>query len=210
MNRELFLHGIRQAIASSPGLRARSALPERPQPPAYGEGRIGQFTGRLEAHACTWEEIETLNALPGRVLAWLDERRIERRLAVAPPLGGLPWPEGVHHHSAPAGIDESVAVSLAFAGIAESGSLAMYSGPDSPITHNFVPEFHLIAIRAEDVCDSQEGVWAKLRARGDMPRALNLIAGPSRTGDVEQTIQLGAHGPRQVHVLLVRAKGGKS
>lgn len=38
-----------------------------------------------------------------------------------------------------------------------------------------------------------------------MPRALNIVAGPSRTGDVELTLQLGAHGPRSVHVILVDA-----
>ena len=182
-------------------------MPQRPQPPSYGDRRIDRFTERLEAHACSWEAIGGLDELPARVLAWLEQRGLARRMAVAPPLMELPWPEGVHRHAGAAGIDESVAVSLAFAGIAESGSLVMYSGPNSPITHNFVPEFHLVAIRDEDVSDSQEGIWAKVRAHGGMPRALNLIAGPSRTGDVEQTIQLGAHGPRQVHVLLVRAKG---
>ncbi|MCB1915145.1 MAG: LUD domain-containing protein [Rhodocyclaceae bacterium] len=210
MNRELVLHEIRRAITSAPGLRARSALPPRPTPPTYGEQRIERFTDRLVAHACTWEAIAELDELPQRVVAWLEQRQLDHRLAVAPPLMALNWPEKVDRHSRPAAIDESVAVSLAFAGIAESGSLVMYSGPNSPITHNYVPEFHLVAIRADDVCDNQEAVWANARALGDMPRALNLIAGPSRTGDVEQTIQLGAHGPRQVHVLLVRAKDMKS
>jgi len=36
-----------------------------------------------------------------------------------------------------------------------------------------------------------------------VPRALNLITGPSRTADIEQTIELGAHGPKRMHVLLV-------
>ena len=49
-----------------------------------------------------------------------------------------------------------------------------------------------------------EDAWAVLRARPEgMPRATNIISGPSRTADVEQTIQLGAHGPRRVHVILV-------
>ena len=38
---------------------------------------------------------------------------------------------------------------------------------------------------------------------GDMPRTVNFITGPSRTGDVEQTIFMGAHGPRRMHIVLV-------
>jgi len=205
MSRGQVLHDIRRAISQA-GIRGHRQLPERPAAPAYGERRIDRFTERLEAHACTWERIETLDALPEKVAAWLDSRAIAHKAAVAPPLMSLPWPEDFDRHDGPAGIEESVAVSLAFAGIAESGSLAMYSGPNSPITHNFVPEFHLVAVFEDDICHSQEGVWQRVRASGAMPRALNLIAGPSRTGDVEQTIQLGAHGPRQVHVLLVGAK----
>jgi L-lactate dehydrogenase complex protein LldG len=36
-----------------------------------------------------------------------------------------------------------------------------------------------------------------------MPRTLNLVTGPSRTGDIEQTILLGAHGPTRLHIVLV-------
>lgn len=209
MSRETVLHTIRRAI-SERGVRGRFSLPERPPGPAYGEGRIDRFTERLTAHACSWEAIDSLDDLPARVLAWLEAKGLPARMAVAPPLMDLPWPDAVQRHSGRAGIDESVAVSLAFGGIAESGSVAMYSGPNSPITHNYVPEFHLVAVFCDEICDSQEGIWDKVRASGDMPRALNLIAGPSRTGDVEQTIQLGAHGPRQMHVLLVRAKRSPS
>jgi L-lactate utilization protein LutC len=46
--------------------------------------------------------------------------------------------------------------------------------------------------------------WDLLRGeRGELPRAINIVSGPSRTADVEQTIQLGAHGPRRLHVLLL-------
>ncbi|MDN5850066.1 MAG: lactate utilization protein [Nitrococcus sp.] len=52
--------------------------------------------------------------------------------------------------------------------------------------------------------DYLEEVWERLLAQGErMPRAVNLITGPSRTADVEQTMQLGAHGPRRVHLLLI-------
>lgn len=202
MSREQVLHSIRRSISEA-GMRGRMKLPAHPPGPRYGADPTGQFIRRLEAHACTWERIGSLDEVPARCVAWLESRSLARRIAHAPPLAGLAWPDDMRRHSARAGIDEAVAVSLAFAGVAETGSLVMYSGPDSPITHNYAPEFHLIVLRESDLCHNQEEVWAKVRATGAMPRALNLIAGPSRTGDVEQTIQLGAHGPRQVHVLLI-------
>ena len=51
-----------------------------------------------------------------------------------------------------------------------------------------------------------EDAWDRLRAaegEGRLPRTVNFITGPSRTGDIEQTIQMGAHGPRRLHVILV-------
>ena len=51
-----------------------------------------------------------------------------------------------------------------------------------------------------------EESWARLRAKygaGNLPRTLNLISGPSRTADIEQTLIMGAHGPRRLHILIV-------
>ena len=57
-----------------------------------------------------------------------------------------------------------------------------------------------------------EDGWDRLRAAAaaapgmpaqGLPRAVNLITGPSRTGDIEQRIVLGAHGPRRLHIVIV-------
>lgn len=97
-------------------------------------------------------------------------------------------------------------VSHATAGIAETGTVAMMSGQDNPTTINFLPEHHIVVIKAADIRGDMESVWAMVRetqGKGEMPRALNLITGPSRSGDIEQTILLGAHGPRALHVIVV-------
>ncbi|MCG1053965.1 LUD domain-containing protein [Mycetohabitans sp. B5] len=50
-----------------------------------------------------------------------------------------------------------------------------------------------------------EDAFALMRAeRGELPSSVNFISGPSRTGDIEQTIVLGAHGPYRVHAVVVR------
>ena len=49
-----------------------------------------------------------------------------------------------------------------------------------------------------------EEAFALVRAeRPGMPRAVNFVSGPSRTGDIEQTIVVGAHGPFRVHIVVV-------
>ena len=82
----------------------------------------------------------------------------------------------------------------------------MVSGKDNPTTINFLPEHHIVVVDAADIDGDLEAVLAKIRksyGKGKMPRTLNLISGPSRSGDVEQKIILGAHGPRALHIIVV-------
>jgi L-lactate dehydrogenase complex protein LldG len=105
---------------------------------------------------------------------------------------------------ASAGADLS-AVSHAFAGVAETGSLIVLSGPDNPVTLNFLPDNHIIVLSGADLFGDLESVWTKLRrdlGKGVMPRTVNIITGPSRSADIEQTLLLGAHGPRRLHILI--------
>ena len=101
------------------------------------------------------------------------------------------------------GLAESAGLSWgAFAGVAETGTLIMRSGPNHPTTLNFLPDTHIVVIRKSQVVGTYEDAWDRLR-EGDMPRTVNLITGASRTGDIEQTIFMGAHGPRRMHIVLV-------
>ena len=69
-------------------------------------------------------------------------------------------------------------------------------GPDLYVQDAVVPRSRVVA--------GLEDAFALVRSeRGELPRATNIISGPSRTGDIEQTIVLGAHGPYRVHVILV-------
>ena len=92
--------------------------------------------------------------------------------------------------------------------MAESGTLALLSGPDNPTTLNFLAENHFVVVFAQDVLGDMESVIARLRTAygaGVMPRALNFVTGPSRSADIEQTLLLGAHGPRRLHIVVVGA-----
>ncbi len=102
--------------------------------------------------------------------------------------------------------NDMTAVSHALAGIAETGTVALPSGADNPTTLNFLPDHHIVVLKAADIEGDLESIWDRLRGKlgkGQMPRALNLVTGPSRSGDIEQKILLGAHGPRALHLIIV-------
>ncbi len=80
------------------------------------------------------------------------------------------------------------------------------SGRDNPTTLTFLPETHVVVLDGNDIVGDYEAAWTKLRARygkAAMPRTVNLITGPSRSADIEQTLLLGAHGPRRLQIVLV-------
>ena len=104
---------------------------------------------------------------------------------------------------------DQVGVTSCFAGIAETGTLMLLSGADSPTRNNFLPDTHIVVMRGKQVAASYEEGWTRLRqARGAdggaaMPRTVNFITGPSLTADIEQHLELGAHGPRRLHIILL-------
>ncbi|BAL22968.1 LUD domain-containing protein [Azoarcus sp. KH32C] len=206
--RDAILNSVRTALKRGPlddGQRAElDARVPRHTRPAQNEDLVARLMRKFESRAGTIERVATRADVPAAVEAYRAAKGLPARAAVGAALKDLAWPATLEIHHSPAGVTETMAVSQALAGIAEPGSLMMASGPNSPITHNFVPDDHVVVLDVGAIVGHFEEAWALLRARPEgMPRATNIISGPSRTADVEQTIQLGAHGPRRVHVILV-------
>jgi L-lactate dehydrogenase complex protein LldG len=125
-----------------------------------------------------------------------------------PMLAALPWDTAptLQRRIGRAGPHDRAALSRAVAAAAETGTLVLVSGADNPTTLAFLPETHFILVRAGDVVGSYEEAFDRLRAiygAGNLPRSVNLISGPSRTADIEQTIVRGAHGPKRLHVVVL-------
>ncbi|MEJ2630832.1 MAG: lactate utilization protein [Acidihalobacter sp.] len=174
--------------------------------PAVDADAAADFIARLEAAAATVVRVHDGDAVVAEASAYLEQRELPPRLLLAddPWLQGVAWPQALQIDVGAAAPDSLVCLSAAYAGIAETGSLVLLSGPVTPTGLNFLPDHYLCLLRTVDIVPRIDDLWGRLRAEGRaMPRALNLITGPSRTADVEQTIQLGAHGPRSLHVLLL-------
>ena len=129
-------------------------------------------------------------------------------LAPETDITGLPWssrPLLEITQGASDGSDE-VSVTGGYAAIAETGTLMLASGAERPTTLNFLPETDIVVLPADRVVGALEQAWARLRGEfgaGTMPRTVNFITGPSRSADIEQNLQMGAHGPRRLHIILI-------
>jgi L-lactate utilization protein LutC len=192
--RERVLARLRRAA------QADSRLPPPPRP-AVADDLVDTFCRQLAAAAASHEQLEDRTAIAARVAAYRAAAQLAGPTAVAPALADLAWPAELAVEIGSTDGRAPLAVSRAAAGIAETGSLLLLSGPDTPTRLNFLPEHQLVVLARSQVLRHLDDAWALLGPAP--PRAVNLVTGPSRTADVEQTIQLGAHGPRRLHVLLV-------
>jgi L-lactate dehydrogenase complex protein LldG len=185
----------------------KGVLPMRGQ--VEGAARIDLFRQMAEATFATVATVETAHDVPAAVATYLRDLNLPAtiRMGADLRLKAMPWQStALEVSSGPSDGRDLNAVSYAFAGIAETGTLALTSGADNPTTLNFLPDNHVIVVNAKDVAGDYEEMWTKLRfatGKGEMPRTVNWTTGPSRSGDIEQVLLLGAHGPRRVHIVLV-------
>jgi L-lactate dehydrogenase complex protein LldG len=181
-------------------------VPERAQRPRAE--LIKLFQTMLESCGAKVSRVRSLKALPEAIAAALRENNLPSRVRAGsdPLFDDLRAAPGlIEISSGRTEANDAAGLSHAFAGAAESGTLFLISGPENPSTLNFLPETHIIVILASDISGSYEEAWTKLRGvcgGGKMPRTVNLISGPSRTADIEQTIVMGAHGPKNLLVLI--------
>jgi len=181
--------------------------PERPRPPrtepaVARDDLISRFTQRAEMNAARVERLESLALVPEAVARALAAQNLPARLCAGPGLNGLDW-GAIDVQPGRAGPADSAAIFRVLTAVAETGSLLITSAGGQPMTQAFLPDLNIAVLMAGDLAAGLDEALAKLRAQGPMPRATTFITGPSRTGDIEQTMVLGAHGPRSLTILIV-------
>jgi L-lactate dehydrogenase complex protein LldG len=151
------------------------------------------------------ESVATQAAAPAAIARYLAGLNLPLRAVVAPGLAALDWrAAGIEAAARGAEDADLVGITGCFCAVAETGTLMLCSAPAHPATVSLLPETHIALVPASRIVPAMEEAWALARAElGTLPRAVNFISGPSRTGDIEQTIVLGAHGPYRVHLVLI-------
>jgi L-lactate dehydrogenase complex protein LldG len=218
-SREAILGKIRQELGAGEGAArnaaaaARIGRHNRGLMPARATGKspddlIALLSGYLKAQQVTILQVDADVAVPEAVAGYLRGKNLPARLRVGSDarLKAMAWTSaGLDMQIGKAQTSDEVGISRAIAGVAETGTLVLASGPANPVTVTFLPETHIVVLSRADVVAAYEDVWDRLRANGAavMPRTVNMVSGPSRTADIASQIVTGAHGPKHLCLVLV-------
>jgi L-lactate dehydrogenase complex protein LldG len=196
-------------------LRFRIAAHRRNLVPARAtvideRGRVELFIAMVEEVQATVTRVSSPPAVPEAIARYLAAENLPAELVMAPDpsLDEIPWNTWplLQIRRGRAKAEDRVSLTPCHAAIAETGTLMVISGARTPTTLNFLPETHIAVVRRDQVVATYEDGWDRLKAGKTpeaLPRAINFVTGPSRTADIEQHIELGAHGPRRLHIVLV-------
>ncbi|HXA70446.1 MAG TPA: lactate utilization protein [Stellaceae bacterium] len=224
--REQILGSIRKSLKRGPvtearasELRAKLEAHRRNVIPQRAAGldpaaQVELFIRMAEGVQASVARVKSAAEVPGAVADYLAEKNLPSKLVMTPDprLDGMPWADRplLEIRRGRAEDGDLTGITACGAGVAETGTLVLTSGPESPTRNNFLPDHHLVVMRRDQVVASYEDAFDRLRARSKEtssewipPRTVNFITGPSRTADIEQKIELGAHGPRRLHIILI-------
>jgi len=177
---------------------------------------VEHFVGRARDMQSTVERVGSRSEIPQCVARYLAQLQLAPALDAQRSTSGVCWPEfaaldwsgaGLFMESRPTTGGDRLGVTGVYCAIAETGTMMILSGAETPTATMLLPDTHVAVVPASRIVAGMEDAFALLRReRAAMPRAINFVSGPSRTGDIEQTIVLGAHGPYRVHILVLEGE----
>lgn len=223
MGREAILNAIRRGLRRGPlaadqraMLHARLAAHPRHLIPARSRlphaEALAQFVRNVEKEFGSVARVADISQVPDAVADYVAAQNLPMSVVVAPHpvLQELPWSNRplLSVRTGRAEASDQISVQRAFAGISETGTVMLPATAETPATLNLLPDTEIVVLSASRVVGPYEDAWDLLRRElGDMPRNVMLVTGPSRSADIEQALELGAHGPRQLHIVLVEDGG---
>lgn len=218
--REEILSAIRarRVTPGSAGVLPASSAPAAPLGECWPEVRgpttagdeLSHFVERAKAAAAHVNVLEGVHEIPSTIADMLRSRNLPAivHLPPDPLIERLSWSNapGLSITSNMPGGDD-VAVAIAPYAIAETGTLVYPGSQTRPPSWHFRPGVEIALVTRDRICDNLEEVLKRITKYGALPPTINLVTGPSRTGDIEQTLELGAHGPKELIILIVPSLG---
>ena len=185
---------------------ARSRLPHAEQ--------VNLFLRNLEKEFASFTRVPDAAGVPAAIADYLASQNLPTDLAIAPhdELRAIDWSLRplLTLREGRAEASDLVAVQHGYAAIAETGTLMLPASARRPTTLNLLCDTEIVVLRASRVVGAMEEAWDILRFEREgmvdgnfLPRNVMFVTGPSRSADIESTLELGAHGPRRLHVVLI-------
>ncbi len=226
MDRKSFLARVRTSLGVDPD-------PLPPQPPRYVPPPAPELTERirilcteLEAAGGFTHQVSSVQAARQKIVGLLATRRTQDLAEMRVIRGDTPAMQtlDIDAELRAAGIELTVARPTetmtheqlragAFAadagltsvdfGVAETGTLALLAAPGQGRAVSLLPPLHIAVLDAGDVVYELAALFEQVQARGELPSALTFITGPSKTGDIEQKLTIGVHGPGELHLIVI-------
>lgn len=199
---------VTNAAAAQSRLDAVLAVRSEGPKPRVDDSRdalVARFREKSAAYSSTIDTVPRREDAPAAIARYLADMQLPDRAVIQPVLADLDWAAARLMVEARGAVDaDLVGITGCFCAIAETGTLMMCSSAATPAAVSLLPETHIAIVDAARIVPHMEDAWNLARAElGSLPRAVNFISGPSRTGDIELTIVLGAHGPYRVHLVIV-------
>jgi L-lactate dehydrogenase complex protein LldG len=171
----------------------------------FDEDTVKRFMDKAVYLANTTAQVNSLEEIPAAIAKYLNDNKLDSKFVCWSEYAKLNWvAHNLTAESRTIRDGDLIGVTGVFCAIAETGTLMCISGEHTPPSTSLLPETHIAIVPKNRIVAHMEDGWALLRKEcGKTPRAVNFISGPSRTGDIEQTIVLGAHGPYRVHIIVV-------
>lgn len=197
-----------QAVSNRLAAKADNLIPGRAQLP-FAE-QVELFKAMVHEALAELIELDSLDQVPQACADWLSSQGIKQLISASDSeLTALDWnpleQQQILRTERVAQAGDIASLTSSFAGIAETGTVMLHSGPQSPTTLNFLPDNHMVILRRSTIVGVYEEAWKKTREKygNTMPRTVNMITGPSRSADIEQKLQMGAHGPKNLVILMI-------
>ncbi len=189
-----------------PPARSRAKMTERLIRELEGVGGSGSVTGSAEE--ARRRVVEILTERGARKVIRGDTPLIEKldldadleRSGIEVTVAG---PEADREQLRQAAFAADAGISSADFGLAETGTLALLHAPGQGRAVSLLPPLHVAVLDARDVVYELAALFEKVTERGALPSALTFVTGPSRTGDIEQTLTIGVHGPGELHLVVI-------
>ena len=195
---------VKERLFSSP----IGIIPQRGQ--LERDAKCELFVEKAKNVQTTVDIINSYNEIPNVVAKYLRDNNLPSILQMGENerLATVPWNNTPHLQIKKyiATNADAVSITHALSGVAETGTVILESGRENPTGNNFLPQAHIVVIDVNTIDGDFESTWSTMRkiyGKGKLPRTVNMITGPSRSGDIEQTLLLGAHGPRALHFIVV-------